>query len=151
MVEENEIAAHREAKFRYRIFDSYEAGIVLRGPEVKSIRNGKVILRDSFVRIIDGEAYVFNLHISPYPYSMESLDPARSRKLLLNEHEIKKLAGQITRKGFTCVPLSVYFKKGKAKLKIALCQGKKLYDKREAIRRREQEREMARALKRKNS
>jgi len=124
---------------------------VLNGSEVKSIREGKVNLRDSHIRFLNGEAFVIGMHISPYAHSQDRavLDPNRTRKLLLNRSEIVRLMGQVTRKGLSCVPLSLYFKRGIAKLEIGLGQGKKQYDKRATLKKREQERQMRQALKRK--
>ena len=146
---DQKVTTNRQARFNYLIFEKFEAGIALQGPEVKSVREGSVSLQDSFVRFEKGEAFVFNMHIKPYAYSRDYPDPTRMRKLLLKKTEIEKLTGRVSKKGFVCIPLSVYFnKRGKVKLEIALCQGKKLHDKREALKRRDDEREMDRALKR---
>lgn len=143
------VAVNRQASFRYHIFDKFEAGIVLSGPEVKSIREGNVSLRESFIRFQAGEVFVMNMHIRPYSCSREALDPVRERKLLLNKKEIDRIYKQLDKKSFTSVPLKVYFnQRGKVKLEIALCQGKQLYDKRQAIRERDQQKEMDRAKKR---
>jgi SsrA-binding protein len=145
-----QIATNRQAHLKYVLFDKYEAGIVLQGSEVKSIREGRVNLKDGFVRIVRGEAFLFNCHISPYSHiqDIRLADPIRMRKLLLKRSEIERLSGQISRKGHTIVPLSVYFKKGLAKVEIAVAKGKQEYDKRETIRRRMAQREAQRAIKR---
>lgn len=139
------IAANKQARFEYSILESIEAGVALKGSEVKSLRDGKASLSDSFVGIDKGEAFVYNFHIPPYAHAGRSaLDPIRPRKLLLHKNEIARLAGQVQQKGLTIVPLRAYFKRGFAKLEIALAKGKKRYDKREAIRKREVEREVRR-------
>ena len=144
------IATNRQAHHHYELFDKYEAGIVLRGAEVKSLRESRVNLKDGFVRIVKGEAFLFNCHISPYSHiqNMNTADPSRSRKLLLKKKEIARLSGQVSRKGHTIVPLSIYFKKGLAKVEIAVARGKKEFDKRETIRRKIALREAQRAIKR---
>ena len=144
------IATNRQASHKYQLFDKYEAGIALRGAEVKSVREGRVNLKDSFVRIIRGEAFLMNCHVSPYSHiqSIQDSDPTRMRKLLLKKPEIARLSGQTSRKGYTIIPLSVYFKKGLVKLEIAVARGKLEFDKRETIRRRIDEREAERAMKR---
>jgi SsrA-binding protein len=144
------IATNRQARSKYELFDKYEAGIVLKGSEVKSIREGRINLKDGFVRLVKGEAFLFNCHISPYSHiqDIRAADPVRMRKLLLNRGELERLTGQISRKGHTIVPLSVYFKKGLAKVEIAVARGKREYDKRETLRRRIAEREAQRAVKR---
>src|SRR3989338_6375400 len=130
-----QIAVNRKARHDFFIFDRFEAGIVLLGSEVKSIREGRVNLKDSFVRIVRAEPYLFNFHISPYSKIQGHLDvdPIRSRKLLLKHSEINRLIGQMSRKGFAIIPLSIYFKKGLVKVEITLAQGKKQFDKRESI------------------
>lgn len=144
------IATNRQARHKYELFDKYEAGIALKGSEVKSIREGRVNLKDSFVRILRGEAFLINCHISAYSHiqNVNLAEPTRMRKLLLKRGEIDRLSGQISRKGHTIVPLAIYFKKGLAKVEIAVARGKREYDKRETIRRRIAERETARAVKR---
>ena len=144
------IATNREAHHKYQLFDKYEAGVALKGAEVKSVREGRANLKDSFVRIVRGEAYLMNCHISPYSHiqDIRLADPTRMRKLLLKRNEIDRLSGQISRKGHTIVPLSIYFKKGLAKVEIAVARGKMEYDKRETLRRRIAEREAERAVKR---
>lgn len=140
---------NKKAFYDYEILEKYEAGIELKGTEVKSLRRGKANLRDSFVRIENGEAYLFNAYIAPYIHgSLFNHEPTRSRKLLLHKSEIKRLFGKAQEKGLTIVPLKVYFnKRGKVKVKIALGRGKKMYDKRETIKRRELEREAQKAMK----
>ncbi len=140
---------NKKAFFDYEILERYEAGIELKGSEVKSLREGKANLRDSFVRIENGEAFLFNAYIAPYSHGgLFNHEPTRKRKLLLHRSEIKRLLGKSQEKGLTIVPLRIYFNdRGKVKVEIALARGKKLYDKRETIRRREQEREARRAMK----
>lgn len=145
------VAENRKARHDYFIDDIYEAGIALVGTEVKSIRTGKVSLRDSYAEVVNGEAYLQNMHISPYDKgSRFNHDPKRPRKLLLHKREIKKLLGQTTQKGYTLIPLRLYFKRGKVKVELALARGKKLYDKRQDIAKRDAQREMARALSSRN-
>ncbi len=139
------VAENRKARHDYFINETYEAGIALVGTEVKSLRAGKVSLRDSYAEVVGGEVFLHNMHISPYEKANRyNHDPKRPRKLLLHKQEIKRLLGQTTQKGFTLIPLRLYFKRGKAKVELALARGKKLYDKREEIARRDAEREMAR-------
>lgn len=141
-------AENRKARHDYYILETYEAGIALRGTEVKSIRAGKVNLKDSFARIEGGEVFVYQMHISPYDYgNRENHDPLRTRKLLLHKEEIARLAGKTQEKGLTLIPLRVYFKRGLAKVELALAKGKKLYDKRHAEAERQARREVERALK----
>ena len=145
------VADNRKARHDYFIDEKYEAGIALVGTEVKSIRAGKVSLRDSYAEVVNGEAYLQNMHISPYDKgSRFNHDPKRPRKLLLHKREIKKLLGQTTQKGYTLIPLRLYFKRGKVKVELALARGKKLYDKRQDIAKRDAQREMARALSSRN-
>ena len=143
---------NRRAKFNYFILESYEAGISLAGHEVKSIREGKVNLNEAFVRIIRGEAFLMNCHINPYSRIQGhiEIDPMRARKLLLNRSQIDRLEGPSSQKGMAIVPLKIYFKKGYAKVEIALGRGKKLFDKRESIKQRMHERETAAAIKSKS-
>src|SRR5690554_3760622 len=142
------IAQNRKASHDYFIEDTYEAGLVLKGTEIKSIRAGKASLNDAHVRIIDGEAFVINMHIAPYDQGNRfNHDPTRTRKLLLHRREIDKLAGQVQQKGYTIVPLKLYIKDGYAKLLIGLARGKKLYDKREDLKQKQMKREIDRALK----
>ena len=142
------IATNRKAYHNYQVQDSVEAGIVLTGTEIKSIRAGRVSLGDAYVRPERGELWLLNAHIARYEAgSYLSHEPLRPRKLLLHRKEINGLTSQISEKGFTLVPLRLYIKNGLAKLELALARGKKLYDKRESIVRREMERELGRAIK----
>jgi len=141
------IATNRKARHEYHILDSWEAGLVLTGPEVKSLREGKVSFKDSFARVEGGEVWLHSLHIAPYdPASRWNRDPERPRKLLLHRSEIRKLIGKVEEKGLTLVPLDLYFRRGMAKTTLALCRGKQLHDKRETLRQRTQEREARRAV-----
>jgi SsrA-binding protein len=144
------ISDNRQARFLYEILETFEAGVQLAGTEVKSIRAGKVNLRDGYALIRNGEAWLINVHISAYDASSQYFnhDPRRTRKLLLNRKEISKLIGQVEQKGLTLVPLKMYFKGSWVKISIGLGRGKKLHDKRETLKRRQDEREMARMLKR---
>lgn len=143
------IAINRKAKHDFFLLDKFEAGICLLGHEVKSIREGKVNLKDSFVRVVKDEAFLFNCHISPYSkiQGHMAIDPIRTRKLLLHSAEIAKLMGRSAQKGFAIVPLSLYLKRGKIKIEIALAQGKKQFDKREDIKKRIHARETSAAVK----
>ena len=142
------IAENRKARHDYHVLDTWEAGVALLGTEVKAIREGRVNLRDSYCRLEGGEAYLLGAHISQYSHGgSASHDPTRSRKLLLKREELNKLLGKTTERGLTIVPLRMYFKKGKLKLAIALAKGKKTFDKRETIKRREIERETRAAVK----
>lgn len=143
------LSDNRQARFLYEILDTYECGIVLVGTEVKSIRAGKVNLRDGFARLRDGEVWLMNVHISPHTSTNQvyNHDPRRSRKLLLHRQEIRKLIGKIEQKGLTLVPLKMYLKKGRVKVEIAIARGKKLHDKRQDLKKRQDKREMERALK----
>ncbi|WP_017717953.1 SsrA-binding protein SmpB [Kamptonema formosum] len=144
------VSDNRQARFLYEILDTYEAGIELKGTEVKSIREGKVNLRDGYVLIRNGEAWLINAHISPYGTASEYFnhDPRRTRRLLMHKQEIRKLIGKVEQQGLTLVPLKMYLKRGWVKIEVALGKGKKLHDKREDERRREDKREMERAMKR---
>ena len=142
------IAVNRRARHDFFIVDEYEAGLVLQGTEVKSLRLGKVNLKDSYARILDGEVFVYQLHIGAYPFAYyNNHDPLRTRKLLLHRQEIKRLYSKVNEKGHTLVPLKLYFKGGKVKLSLALAKGKRQYDKREAIKRRDEQRDLDRARK----
>jgi SsrA-binding protein len=142
------VADNRKAGYDYHLLEQFEAGVVLVGTEVKAAREGRVNLRDAFCRLEGAEAYLLNAHIGQYSHGgYASHDPTRRRKLLLNKAELNKLLGKTTEKGLTIVPLRMYFKKGRIKLAIALAKGKKQYDKRETIRRRESERETRAAVK----
>lgn len=142
------VCVNRKARHDYFIEDKFEAGLVLTGSEVKSLREGRGNLKDSYVRVRNGEAFVFNMHISAYgPASRENHDPTRPRKLLLHKKEIARLAGKVQEKGLTLIPLSIYFsERGRAKVELALARGKRLYDKRAAIKAREARREAERAV-----
>ncbi|MDD4939118.1 MAG: SsrA-binding protein SmpB [Candidatus Omnitrophica bacterium] len=143
------IASNKKAHRDYAVLETLECGIELKGSEVKSMRLGKMNLEDSFARIENNEVMLYNTHISPYAQaSYLNVEPKRPRKLLLRKAQIKKLAGRIAQKGFTLVPLKAYFnQRGFAKIELALCRGKKLYDRREDMKRRETEMEMRRAIK----
>lgn len=141
------IARNRRARYDYHVLDSWEAGIVLSGTEVKSLRDGKANLTDAYGVVKDGEVWLLNLHISPYERGTHfNHEPTRSRKLLLHKKEIRKLIGAVERQGLTLVPLELYFKQGRAKVRLALGKGKKQHDKRADDKKREDERDMARAL-----
>jgi SsrA-binding protein len=144
--EEPVLARNRAAAHEYHLLDRLEAGIVLTGTEVKSIRAGRASVKDGYAKVVDGEVFLYNAHISPYePGSRENVDPLRTRKLLLNAREIRKLSRETEATGVTLVPLSLYLKNGRVKVELALAKGKKTYDKREAIAKKDVEREMARA------
>ena len=141
------IARNKRARHDYHITDTWEAGIVLTGSEVKSLRNGKANISDAYGIVKDGEVLLLNLHISPYEQaSFFNHEPTRTRKLLLHKKEIKKLIGAVERQGLTLVPLELYFKRGKAKVAIGLGRGKKLYDKRADEKKRDDPRDMQRAV-----
>lgn len=143
------VATNRKAYHDYFVEDTFEAGVALTGTEIKSVRAGGVNLRDAYVAIKAGEAWLLNTHISPYePASWQNVDPYRTRKLLLHRSEINRLMGRVKEKGLTIVALRVYLKKNRAKIEIALVRGKRQYDKRAAIAKRESDREIQRALKR---
>ncbi len=145
---QRDIAVNRRARHDYFIEETIEAGLVLTGSEVKSLRAGKAQLKDSYARIERGEAWLLNAHISEYsPAAQFGHDPTRRRKLLLHAREIARLAGKTKESGLTLVPLRLYFKHGRAKVELGLARGKKLYDKRESIKERESRREMDRAMK----
>ncbi len=142
------VANNRKARHEYFIEDIYEAGIVLSGTEVKSIRQGKVSIKEAFCTIVDGEMFIQGMHISPYDHgNIYNLDPVRTRKLLLHKAQINKLFGQVTTAGYTIVPLSVNIREGLVKIDIALAKGKKLYDKRETQAKKDAQRRIDRALK----
>ena len=146
------IADNRKARHDYFIEDSVEAGIALVGTEVKALRQAKCNLRDSYARIENGEALLYNVHISPYdPASRFNHDPLRKRKLLLHKSEILKLNGKVSNKGYTLVPLKIYFRNGRAKVELGLAKGKREFDKRDEIAKREADRAIERALRGKNS
>jgi SsrA-binding protein len=142
------IAENRKARHDYHLLETFEAGMVLLGTEVKAIREGRVNLRDSFGRVEDGEVFVYNVHISAYSHrGYADHDATRRRKLLLHRTEIRKLIGKTVERGMTLVPLKVYLKNGRVKMAISLAKGKKEYDRRETIKRREVERETRAAIK----
>lgn len=136
------IAENRKARHEYHVFDTYEAGLVLLGTEVKAIREGRVNLRDAYGRIEAGEVFLHNLHVSPYSHrGYAEHEPLRRRKLLLNKREIRKLTGKLVERGFTLVPVRMYFRKGRVKVTVGVARGKRAYDKRETIKRRQLDRE----------
>ncbi len=142
------VANNKKAYHDFFIEEKYEAGIVLHGTEVKSMRFGKCSIKESFIRIENGEIFAYGMHVSPYEKgNIFNKDPLRVKKLLLHRKEINKLMGRIAEKGFTLVPLQVYFKDGKAKVEIGLAKGKKLYDKRQDIAKKDQRREAEKELK----
>jgi SsrA-binding protein len=142
------VASNRRARHDYDILETFECGIVLTGSEVKSIRDGKIQLKDSFARVQDGEMWLHGVHISPYVYAQgpNAHDPDRSRKLLLHRAEIDELTGRTQQESLTLVPLAVYFKEGRAKVELGLAKGRRSYDKRQAIAKRDADREAARAM-----
>lgn len=145
------IANNKKAYFDYFIDEKFEAGIVLHGTEVKSLRQGKCSIKESYIQIMNGEVFIINMNITPYEKgNIFNKDPLRPKKLLLHKAQINKLAGQIAQKGFTLVPLQVYITKGKVKMEIGLARGKKLYDKRDSIAKKDQQREAAKDFKVRN-
>jgi len=143
------ICQNRKASFNYQLNEKFEAGMVLLGPEVKSLREGRASLVDSYARIRRGEVFLHNMHITPYPFAHHmELDPTRTRKLLLNKREIKRLIGKTEEKGYSLIPTKVYFKEGRAKVEVALAKGKKKYDKRMALKEKEMKKDMDQARKR---
>jgi SsrA-binding protein len=145
------IADNRKARHDYFVLESYEAGIELTGTEVKSIREGGLNLKDSWISIDDGEAYIKQMHISPYEKgNIFNKDPLRTRKLLMHKREIMKLLGQVKQDGLTLIPISVYFKGSRVKVQVGLCKGKKLHDKRDAMAQRDAKRTIDRELKMRN-
>jgi SsrA-binding protein len=146
------VADNRKAFHDYHILETFEAGVALLGTEVKAIREGRVNLRDSYARAESGEIWVYNIHISPYSHrGYAEHEPTRRRKLLLHANEIRKLVGKTTERGMTLVPTRMYFKRGRVKLAVGLAKGKKEYDKRETIRKREVDRETRAAIKERRS
>lgn len=141
------VITNRKARHDYSVIETLECGAVLLGAEVKSIRDGRANLQDSYARIEDGEVWLYGMHVSPYAYSRGELDPVRRRKLLLHAGQIIKMANLVAEPGVTMVPLSVYFKAGRAKVELAVVKGKKRWDKREALKEKDANRETARALK----
>lgn len=143
------VSDNRQARYLYEILETYEAGIQLTGTEVKSIREGKINLQDGYALVRNGEAWLINVHISPYSGSGQYFnhEPRRTRKLLLHRQEIRKLIGKVEQQGLTLVPLRMYLKRGLVKVSIALGKGKKLHDKREDMKRRQDQRDIQRAMK----
>ncbi len=142
------VANNKKAYHDYFIEEKYEAGLVLHGTEVKSLRMGKCSIKEAFIRIENGEVYIYGMHISPYEKgNIFNKDPLRIKKLLLHKQQIRKLVGNSSEKGYTIVPLQVYFKDGRAKIEIGLAKGKKLYDKRQDIAKKDQKREAEKELK----
>jgi len=142
------IAENRKARHDYFIEDEFEAGMVLKGTEVKSLRQGRANLKDSYARVKNGEVWVHQMHISPYPFAYyDNHDPVRIRKLLLHAFEIKKLYGKLNERGYALIPLRLYFRDGKVKILLGLAKGKRQYDKRESLRQRDQKRDMDRIKK----
>ncbi len=146
--EEKDITVNRKAWHEYTILQTYEAGIVLQGTEVKSLRSGKANLVDSYANVKDGEVWLIGAHISIYEQgNINNHEPTRTRKLLLNKSEIRKLIGKVKEKGLTLIPLRLFFKNGKVKVELALAKGKKVYDKREAIAKKDLRRDQERRIK----
>ncbi len=146
--EERNITVNRKAQHEYYVMQTYEAGIALQGTEVKSLRQGKVNLVDSYANLQNGEVWLVGAHISVYEQgNINNHEPTRTRKLLLNKSEIRKLIGKVKEKGFTLIPLRLYFKNGKVKVEIALAKGKKTYDKRDAIAKKDFQRDQERKIK----
>jgi SsrA-binding protein len=142
-----DIAKNRQARHRYHFLDQWEAGLVLTGTEVKSLRDGKATIKDGYAAVRDGEVWLHNVHIPPYaPASRENHEPERPRKVLMHRREIERLIGKTREKGLTLVPTRLYFKDGRAKVEIALAKGKDVGDKRQSIKEREMKREMDRAV-----
>ena len=147
-IRNKDIARNKKAFFEYILSDKFEAGLELKGPEVKSMREGKISLSDSFVKAEKGEVYLYGMHVSPYKQSGPfAPDPTRVRKLLLHKIEIEKLNSLTNQKGYTVIPTRLYFKRGFAKIEIAVAKGKKLFDKREKLRQQTIDRETSRSLK----
>ncbi len=145
------IANNKKAYHDYFVEESYEAGVALHGTEVKSMRMGKCSIKEAFIRIESGEIFVYGMHVSPYEKgNLFNKDPLRVKKLLMHKQEIGRLAGKVAEKGYTLVPLQVYFKNGRVKVEVGLCRGKKLYDKRQDIARKDMRRETEREFKVKN-
>ena len=141
------IARNRRARYDYEILDTWEAGLVLRGTEVKSLRAGQANLNDAFGIVREGEVFLINLHIAPYSHgNRDNHEPTRTRKLLMHAREIRRLIGDVERKGLTLVPLELYFREGRAKVRMALAKGKQAHDRRDDIKKRDAERELARTF-----
>jgi len=148
---EKQICTNKKAYHEYFIEEKLEAGMVLRGTEVKSLRAGKVNLNDAFMMVRDGEAFLHNLHISPYDFgNRQNHDPDRNRKLLLHKREITRLYGRIREQGYAAIPLRLYFKDGLVKVEIGLAKGKKLHDKREDLKKKDSQRELSQVMKARN-
>ena len=144
--EQKVLASNRKARHEYEVLETVEAGIELKGPEVKSIRAGNVSFQDAHARVERGEIWLYSLHVSPYEQANRfNVDPVRARRLLLNKQEIRRLAAKVEEKGLTLVPLDLHFSRGYVKVNLAVGRGRKLHDKREALKRREQDREARRA------
>ena len=142
-----DVATNRQARFKYHLLEKWEAGLVLTGTEVKALREGKAQIKDGYASVRDGEVWLHNVHIPPYaPASRENHEPERPRKLLMHRREIERLIGKTKEKGLTLVPTRLYFKGAYAKVELALARGKDLYDKRRAVKERDQRREIERAL-----
>lgn len=142
------IADNRKALFDYFVEERFEAGMVLKGTEVKALRGGRANLKDSYARIRKGEVWVLQMHISPYTHAYyDNHDPLRQRKLLLHKHEIKKLYGKMNERGYSLIPLKLYFRDGKVKMELALAKGKRKYDKRDSIKQRDEKRDLDRQRK----
>jgi SsrA-binding protein len=142
------IAENRKARHDYFIEDEYEAGMALKGTEVKSLRQGRANLKDSYAKIRNGEVWVHQMHISPYPFAYyDNHDPVRIRKLLLHDYEIKKLSVKLNERGYSLIPLRLYFREGKVKMLLGLAKGKRQYDKRVSLRQRDQKRDLDRIRK----
>lgn len=140
------MAQNRKARHDYFIEESYEAGMVLKGTEVKALREGRVNIKDGYAKITDGEIFLLEVHISPYAFGNRfNHDPLRPRKLLMHKKEIHRLMGKVQERGFSLIPLTIYFSHGRAKVELALAKGKKLYDKRETLKRKAMEREVERS------
>jgi SsrA-binding protein len=141
-----DVATNRQASFRYHLLEKVEAGIVLRGSEVKSLRNGGAQMKDAYAHVRDGEVWLHNMHIAPYGPARENHEPDRPRKLLLHRREIERLIGKTAEKGLTLVPTRIYFNGSRAKVELAVAKGKEMHDKRRSIKDREQKREIERAM-----
>lgn len=143
------VCVNKKARYEYEIFETVEGGLVLQGTEVKSLRQGQASIKEAFAEVVGGEVFLVDSHIPPYSHgSIHNHEPKRRRKILLKAREIKVLSGKVSEKGLTLIPLRIYFRRGLAKVELALARGKKIHDKRETIRRREAEREMERELRR---
>lgn len=145
---DNSLATNRKARHEYFIEDSFETGIELKGTEVKSLRQGKANIKDAYAEIVDGEVFVYNMHISPYEQgNIYNVDPLRVRKLLMHKQEIRKLEKTISTKGYTLIPLKAYLTRGKIKIELGVAKGKKLYDKRDSLKAKDAQRTIDRAMK----